>query len=87
MPINSGLDYGFAYETEIREIVDRLRRLRSVGSEKLQYVPAPQMRKIKVRELDDDEIMACAVFEAERHTNHAINLRREAMKRKHGSSY
>ena len=70
-------DYGYAYEMEIREVTDHLCELRSHGSRARQYVPGIA-RTIPVDELDDADIRACAIFDAERHTNMAINMRQAA---------
>lgn len=69
------LDWGFAYEEEIRMQREMLREARAEGSEKLARVPGV-WQSYKIRDLDDDEIDSIAIFEAEVNTNRAIKKTR-----------
>lgn len=72
-------DWGYAYEAAIRERVEKYSRLRAKGSGALVRVPGT-CQSYCLRDLDDDEIRSVALYEAELHTNRAINKDRE----KHG---
>lgn len=65
-------DWGYAYEEERRSVEETLRRLRSEGCRKWQYLPWLG-RSIEVVELTDDEIRTVAQREAEKYTQRAQN--------------